>query len=134
MKHGFLQTCTELLIIQYIYSPKLAQQKDNTFLANLDKNHSHQTRKPYIFHLIHFLLISKKILSLLDTIRKYIFTLQSTWTFLLHFLALKWLVRTLKDVINIVFQLVNSFLEKKVEERIQTAHSVLTQLHMKKHT
>ena len=42
------------------------------------------------------------------------------------FLALKWLVRTLKDVINIVFQLVNSFLEKKVEERMQTAHSVLT--------
>ena len=76
--------------------------------------------------MIHFLLIGKKILSLLDTIRKYIFTLQSTWTFLLHFLALKWLVRTLKDVINIVFQLVNSFLEKKVEERMQTAHSVLT--------
>ena len=40
---------------------------------------------------------------------------------MLHFLALKWLVRTLKDVINIVFQLVNSFLEKKVEERMQTA-------------
>ena len=35
---------------------------------------------------------------------------------MLHFLALKWLVRTLKDVINIVFQLVNSFLEKRLKK------------------